>query len=182
MFDQQYCEVTVYRICELTVYYLVIPSVCWWKRIHSQEAVENKSRKKVLVWENLKWTKQVGKKISSSLTHNWPIDKISIRNPIRARKTWPLIIVLLRRYLVEEVLWMEGIRAPSWYLYSQGFTVVVLTWAHLNNLIITVFYIHSLLLWLHSHEELKNAHETPNLWPCTWPSELVLTNLDLKMS
>lgn len=28
-FHQQYCEVTVYRICELTVYYLVIPSVCW---------------------------------------------------------------------------------------------------------------------------------------------------------
>lgn len=56
---------------------------------------------------------------------------------------------------------MEGIRAQFWYLYSQGFTVVVLTWAHLNNLMIIVFYIHSLLLWLHSREELKNAHETP---------------------
>lgn len=51
--------------------------------------------------------------------------------------------------------------AQFWYLYSQGFTVVVLTWAHLNNLMIIVFYIHSLLLWLHSHEELKNADETP---------------------
>lgn len=55
---------------------------------------------------------------------------------------------------------MDG-SAQFWYLYSQGFTVVVLTWAHLNNLMITVFYIHSLLLWLHSHEELKNVDETP---------------------